>query len=106
MHENLRKTYVFNMFYGVVVAWMDAFCHHFDILEDVLSSWRSFGLAILILWRLWGSMLGVLLTFGVFFGPPPHHGTRQGNRIWGPRGGVRGGVLSAVCWKSGDLVNA
>ena len=54
-------------------------------------------LAILILWRLWGSILGVLLTFGVLFGPLPHHEERQSNRIWGPRGGVRGGVLSDVC---------
>ena len=91
------NTYVFCMFYGVLVAWMDAFYHHFDILEDVLSSWRSFGLAILILWRLWGSMLGVLLTFGVLFGPPLLHDGRQTHWIWGPRGGVRGWVLSDVC---------
>ena len=77
---------------------MDAFCHHFDILEDDLSSWRSFGLAILILWRLWGSMLGVLLTFGVLFLFFHHSPTGYAEAIgFGVPGGVRGEVLSDVC---------
>ncbi len=94
------------MFYGVVVAMMETFCRHFGILEGILSSWRPFGQAIPIIWRLWGSILEALCALGVLFGPRPPHGERKANRIWGPRGGVRGGVLSAVCWKSGDLGNA
>ena len=79
------------------MTWMETFCRHFGVLEAVLVSWRPFGLAILIIWRLWGSMWGVLWTFAVLFGPPLPHELRQGNRTWDPRGGVRGGVLSDVC---------
>ncbi len=49
-----------------------------------------------------GCLLEALCAFGVLFGPRPPHEERRSNRILGPRGGVRGGVLSAVCWKSAE----
>jgi len=79
---------------------------------DLLVSWRAFCLLGDRLGKLFslfggcmGSILEALCAFGALFGLPPPHEGRQTNRIWGPREGVRGGVLFAVCWKSGDLVN-
>ncbi len=67
----------------------------FVFLETVWVSYSHYLEAV-------GSILEALCAFGALFGPPPPRDERQTNRIWGPRGGV----LSAVCWKSEDLVNA